>query len=410
MTINTSLTIKNLYKIKSINIFNMLDDIYHICIALISVLYVIKVPIINYSLGTLIIIAYVPRSIYYIINNLNKRNNISFIPFMLFYLYLMFRSDGNIMRIILGCAAFFNIFGIIKGSIEINKLRKIIEIFALINVILLVLQVIVYYGVHYKIQYIPKSIIYEEYTESYVFGDNVGMYRPSALFFEPSHFSQFCIFAILSSLFPIDNKVNIKRAFIIGIGCILTTSGMGIVLTCCVFAWYMMMSNDSIDKKVKRIIKLLPVFAIALLILSQTAFFHTALDRVFSKVDGYNAISGRTHNTEDALKNMKGLKLWLGYGDSKKYRFYLTGLADSIYKYGLICVILEGICFIYMMLKKVDSYVWCGCIIFTALFCVAHMTNFVSQIFYFGVIITSANASKNNSINNPMCILDRLAD
>jgi len=392
-----SLRINDTFRIKDINVIDMLDNIHHICIALISVLYVIKVPIINLSLGTIIILAFVPRSIYFIIRNFNTKCNISAAFFFVFYLYLLFRSDGNVMRIILCCSAFLNLFGIIKGSIDVIKLRKIIEIFALVNVVLLVFQVVAYYGIHLKIQYIPRSLIYEEYRDSYVFRNDGGLYRPSALFLEPSHFSQFCIFALLSTLFPLDNKVKIKRALAIGMGCVLTTSGMGILLTCCVFSWYMVMSKESVDKKVRRIFKLLPVFLIALLILSQTAFFHTALDRVFSNVNGYNAVSGRTHNMDDAVGKMTGTTFLFGYGDHVNYRLYLTGLADSIYKYGLVCVLLEALCFIYMMLKKRDNFVWCCCIIFSVLFCVAHVTNFVSQVFYFGIIVTDANVAKNNN-------------
>ena len=69
MTINTSLRINNTLKIKDFNVADMLNDFHHICIALISVLYVLKVPVINLSFGTIIILAYVPRSLYYIINN-----------------------------------------------------------------------------------------------------------------------------------------------------------------------------------------------------------------------------------------------------------------------------------------------------------------------------------------------------
>lgn len=402
MTINTSLRINNTLKIKDFNVADMLNDFHHICIALISVLYVLKVPVINLSFGTIIILAYVPRSLYYIINNWDIKKNISSVFFLIFYSYLLFRSDGNIMRIILCSSAFINLFGIIKGSIDAYKLRRIIEIFALINVALLVFQVIGYYVIHIKIQYIPQSLIYEEYQNSWVFRDEGGLYRPSALFLEPSHFSQFCIFALLSTLFPIDNKVKMKRAIAIGMGCILTTSGMGILLTCCVFSYYMVMSNDSINKKVSRILKMLPVLVIALLILSQTSFFKTALDRVFSNVNGYNAVSGRTHNTGEALGKMRGATFLFGYGDSFKFRFYLTGLADSIYKYGLLCVILEGLCFLYLMLKKRGNFVWCCCVVFSVLFCVAHVTNFVSQVFYFGIIVTDANIinNKNNVKSN----------
>ena len=371
------------------------SDFYHLCIALLPVLYIFNVPGLNISLGTVIILGFIPHSLVYIIKGLGKKNRIKVLPFLVFYIYLILRADGNKTRIILCCATFLILYGQMKGAINNYKIRNIIEGFALINVALLILQVISYYGLHVRIQYIPRNLIYKEYQNSYVFLAFSGLYRPSALFLEPSHFSQYCIFALISTLFPEhSNRPNMKRALAIGLGCILTTSGMGIGLTTGVFLWYLVLNRQNINKKILIVLRIIPVLFIGLLILSRTVFFQAALQRVFSTIDGYNAISGRTHNWNDAIGTMQGILLWFGYGDSQTYRFYLTGLADTIYKYGILCVILEGACFLYLMIKKVDNYVWCCCIAFVALFCVAHLTNFVVQIFYFGILIADVNDRK----------------
>ena len=263
--------------------------------------------------------------------------------------------------------------------------------------VLLLAQVVSYYILHIQIQYIPRGIINEEYQNAYVFRDDGGLYRPSALFLEPSHFSQYCIFALISALFPLTGKANMKRALTIAAGCILTTSGMGIALTFGVLAWYVVLNRQSINKKILTIGKWLIVLVVGVLILSRTTFFQTAMQRIFSSVDGYNAVSGRTHNWDDAVGSMKGLTLWLGYGDNKTYDLYLTGLADTIYKYGVICVILEAMCFLYLMKVKVNNFVWCCCVVFAILFCVAHITNFIAQVFYFGIIISDAIIPKEKT-------------
>lgn len=382
-------------KIKRFNPATFAVDFYHICIALLPVLYIINVPGLNISLGTVILIGFVPHSLIYILKGINSKNRIKAIVFLIFYVYLIFRSDGKQTRIILCVAAFLILYGQMKGAINNDKIRRIIETFALINVALLVLQVLSYYGLHIRLQYIPRNLIYEEYQNSYVFRDFSGLYRPSALFLEPSHFSQYCIFALISALFPAQGtQPNMRKALSIGLGCVLTTSGMGIGLTAGVFAWYVFLNRQRFNKKVLNIIRLIPVLIIGLLILSRTEFFQTALQRIYSTVDGYNAISGRTHNWDDAVGTMHGNLLWFGYGDSQTYKLYLTGLADTIYKYGVLCVILEGICFLYLMIKKVDNYVWCCCIVFAVLFYVAHITNFVSQVFYFGILIADASVPR----------------
>lgn len=399
-------------KIKKFDSLEFLDGFYHLCIALLPVLYIINVPGLNISLGTAILLGFVPHSVVFILKGINKKSRVSAFIFLVFYIYLIFRSDGNVARIVLCCATFLILYGQMKGAINNTKMRSIIETFAIINVLLLVIQVISYYILHFQIQYIPRNLIYEEYQNAYVFRESSGLYRPSALFLEPSHFSQYCIFALISVLFPVKGKANMKKAFAIGLGCILTTSGMGIALTFGVFAWYMVLNRQSIDKKILNILKWIPVLIIALFILSKTAFFQTALQRVFSTVEGYNAVSGRTHNWDDAIGSMHGQLLWLGYGDSQNYELYLTGLADTIYKYGVICVILEGLCFLYLMIKKVDNFVWCCCIVFAILFCVAHITNFVAQAFYFGIIIADANIPKMHSaaINSDRLCIEQYAE
>lgn len=379
--------------IKKNNLHSFFDNFYHLSIALLPVLYIISVPGLGISMGTIIIIGFVPYSLIYILKWFCQKNRVKAYPFFIFYLYLIFRADGNVTRIILCIAAFIIIFGQMKGAINNSKIRKIIESFAVVNVILLVIQVISYYVLHFRIQYIPKGLIYEEYQNAYVFREFSGLYRPSALFLEPSHFSQYCIFALISVLFPEEGKqVNIKKAFAIGLGCILTTSGMGIGLTAGVFAWYIVLNRQSLQNKVISLFWIIPVLAITMFILFRTAFFQVALQRVFSSVEGYNAISGRVHNWDDAIGSMHGSLLWFGYGDSKMYRFYLTGLADTIYKYGVLCVVLESLCFLYLMLKKVNNFIWCCSIVFIILFCVAHITNFVSQVFYFGILIADAGS------------------
>lgn len=385
-------------RIKCLDLLTITDNLFHLCISLLPILYIIKVPLINISLGTVILLAYIPRSLVKIITRINKKTNIKVFVYLVFYAYLILRSDGNISRIILCFASFVILYGNMKGSIKAEKIRKIIEVFALINVCLLIIQIISYYALHLKIHYLPRELVYEEYQNAYVFRDDGGLYRPSALFLEPSHFSQYCIFALISTFFPLHGKANLKKALAIAGGCILTTSGMGIALTFGVVAWYIILNKQNINTKILTIGAWMVALVIGVLVLSRMSFFQTALQRVFSSVDGYNAISGRTHNWDDAIGRMKGTTYLFGYGDSKTYEWYLTGIADTIYKYGVMCVILEGMCFAYLMIKKKDNFVWCCSVVFMILFCVAHITNFVAQVFYFGILIANASISKGKDI------------
>lgn len=364
---------------------------YHICIALLPVLCLINVPGINISLGTVLLILFIPHALVAVFCCLNNgKPHISSFFFVVFYLYMIFRADGSVARIVLCIAAYINLLGVCCGSIKTERIRKIIETFAIINSVLIIIQILSYYGFHYRIQYISQTLIHREFKDSYVFRDLKGLYRPSALFLEPSHYAQYCCFALISVLFPNNQKVDLKKAAIIGMGCILTTSGMGIALTFGIFVWYIIFSRASKDVKLFNILKWVPAIAIVIVVLLQIPFFQTAVQRVFSSVEGYNAIRGRTGQWSRAIGSMKGRILWFGYGNSASYPYYLAGLADTIYKYGIVGVILQFLCFLYLMIKKVDNYVWCCCIVFILLFCFAHLTSFYVQVFYFGIVVADA--------------------
>jgi len=375
------------------------DDIYHFCIALLPVLCLLKVPAFNISLGTVLLIAFIPYSVFNILNGLKYgASNISALFFFVFYLYLCLRADGSLPHAVLCIATFIHLWGITCGAIDSEKLRKNIERYAIINSLLIVLQVMIYYGVHYKVQFLPQALFHEDFQNSYVFRETTGLYRPSALFLEPSHFSQYCCFALISTLFPKKEKINVKRAGLIALGCVLSTSGMGILMTGVIFCWRVFFSRAKKGTKLYKVIKWSPVVLIGLLILIQIPFIQTAFQRVFSNVDGYNAVHGRTGQWERAVGSMTGTTLWFGYGNNAKYPYYLAGLADTIYKYGIIGAFLEFACFLYLMFRKFDRYVWCCCVVFLALFCVAHLTSFYSQIFYFGLAVAESVATKNHSV------------
>ena len=364
-------------------------------------LYLYNVPGLDISLGTVLIILFIPHSLLYVYNGMQRygRSRISVVPFLIFYFYVLFRYEGNVAGILLCLASFINILGISYGSIQIKRIREIIEIFSLVNLVLIALQLLAYYGAHIRINYVPQQLLHYEFQQSSLFTQSDGLYRPSALFLEPAHYSQYCCFAFISALFPADGaKPNLKRAALIALGCILTTSGMGIALTFGIMVWYILLNQTSKGPKLVSVIKWIPVVAIVIVVLLKFPFFQTAIQRVVGDVDGYNAIRGRTHNWSSAIGTMSGRDLWFGYGYSAKYPFYLAGLPDTIYKYGVVAVILEFFCFLYLMLKKLDNYVWCCCIVFILLFCFAHLTSFYIQVFYFGIIVADAIQSNRRRI------------
>ena len=372
--------------------------LFQICIALMPTLHLLNTPFLNVSLGTVVLLVFLPYSVLHIWNWYksechDRKRHLRFLPFIVFYLYLFLRAGRNIAYMVLSVATLIHICGMLCGSVQAKVIRKVLVGYAVVNTLLVLIQTVCYYGFDWHIQYIPKGLIHAEFQESYVFRELSGLYRPSALFLEPSHFSQYCCFAIISLLFPSNGKPNLLKALMIAAGCVLTTSGMGIALTAGIFLWffiaYFLLSGRIKRFSVRQILIGAALTVICLVIVCQIPLVKAALQRVVGTVDGYNAIAGRLGlwKWEGAIGTMKPLNLLFGYNSNAEYTYYLAGLADTIYKFGLVGTVLELICFGYLMFKKRTHYVWCTCLSFLVLFVMAHLTTFFVHMFYFGLVI-----------------------
>lgn len=376
----------------------VIAELFQVSVAFMPTLYLLNVPFLDLSLGTVILILFLPFSGYYVWSWLKKEGlsirkmRLAF-PFVGFYLYLMIRSADSFSHMILTMATLVHLCGMLCGSVQAEKIRKMMVGFALTNAALVLIQTLAFYVLGLHIQYIPQILVHEQFRESYVFRELSGLYRPSALFLEPAHYAQYCCFALISVLFPLKGKANLVKAAIIAAGCVLTTSGMGIVLSLGIFLWYFcgefLLSGRIKGFSAKQIVKWLVVFAVGAVLVYQIPFVKTAFARIFSTVDGYNAIKGRLGlwKWEDAIGTMELPALLFGYGCGAEYDYYLPGLTDTIYRFGIIGVALELCCFGCLMFKKRTHYVWSTCLTFLMLFVMARLTSFFVQVFYFGLVI-----------------------
>ena len=60
--------------VKPLNPANLIEWFFHLCIALIPILYVYNFPIVNISMGTVIILGFVPYSLYYLVKTVYCRS------------------------------------------------------------------------------------------------------------------------------------------------------------------------------------------------------------------------------------------------------------------------------------------------------------------------------------------------
>lgn len=357
----------------------------------------------NIGLGTALIGIF---SIYSVLSILSSKTIIIPLFILVQYCYFIIRKLGYYTDITLLLASLISMFTICQGKINHSKLRNIIEIIALINSFLLFIQVFFHYIAGVNINY----IIINWLNESSQVGSNTGsLYRPSALFLEPAHFAQYCSIALLSTLFPITGKrVKYVRAFLISAGILLTTSGIGIVLSVGILGWYILFTKRKNGSKIIYLFFGILSATIAGIILYQIPFIKLSITRIFGKVDGYNALSGRLWAWNVTIKKMTGHTLIFGYGTDRFFDGYLTGLMQIIMNYGIIGLILLILSFLYAINKNHNNFIFLGSIIYLGLIIVADVVSVYSMVFYTGIIYTGIMDKKQNIIKTT--VLNQLVE
>lgn len=386
---------------------NPFDKIYHICMALLPVLYIYNFPVIHFSVGTILLLVFTPHSMIYIFMRNRQYQRINLLIFFIFYLYLIIRGNNDIKNIILMMSAFINICGMVNGSLRGKYFRDIIETFAVISFAVVLVQTLLHYVMHQNISFVFFSLLQNAYKERY--SDVVyhtALFRPTGFFLEPSHYSEYCLFALISILFPENENANMKKAIIVAMGIVITTSGMGILFTGVIFCWYLLLNPGNIKVKIKRFFKWGFLLGCMLLLLNFIPFFRSALDRVFSTDDkGYNAVEGRTGHWSEAIRSLHDNAVYIGHGAEKDFGKYLTGLPDTLYHYGIIGLVLQILIFAFMLLRKVNNYVLCSTVVFLGLFCAAHLTGTCLQLFYYSFILVEVVRPKKQLYQDVKTIL-----
>lgn len=377
------------------NLYITLKDVYSVIIALLPVIMIYNVPIVNKGLSTILLGVLLPYALYCIIKPPFAKLWI-LIPFIIFMIYIIFRSRGDFTNIFLMSVVCIHALGAANNSINISLLRKTIEIVAMIASALVIIQTILYYVFGAEIEFIIKPLVLQD-MQYYFYKESGTLYRPCAFFMEPSHFVQFSAVALISILFPEKQgeKIKLVKAAFIVLGSMLTTSGMGIMMCLGILLWYFL--NCALNNLRKNFAVGMTVLlggiiflAVIFVFLMQFDFFNLAIQRIFGEVDGYNAIWGRTLFWDSTIGQMSSADRIMGYGSVSLPDNYMTGLMELIYCYGYIgCILLV---FAFMALFFSSHKKWYPkilCLIYLGLLLIANLFSFIILSFWFSNIIAS---------------------
>ena len=291
-----------------------------------------------------------------------------------------------------------------QDLVDVSTLKKAISVIAAVSAIVVIMQSIAYYLfgiVSDNRVLLPFASMLEDkyYFETSMFQGS--LFRPSGFFLEPSHFIQYSVAAIACLQFDEDNlngaKIS-KLAILISIGCILTTSGMGIVLVPCIWAYFAVSIRGFSSRKLRIIVSGIIVVAIAFLLLSSTTFFGLAIDRILGTgTSTETSYAGRMY-TSYFLNELNGVEKWIGRGFQNiprytgNYRtgmgYYMTGIVELQYCLGYIGTFLVLVLVIYYIVKR-KNYQRLSAIIFLVFIFIAAKIKLVDFIFYSSLVFAN---------------------
>ena len=177
------------------------------------------------------------------------------------------------------------------------------------------------------------------YSENY-FTDAFNYYfRPSSVFLEPSHLTQFTVPIIIFELFRNDERKSLRKGMLFSLLCLLSTSGTAVVIVSIIWIGYVLYnSTESIKSFMKTVLIVIGIIVVVFLLYSNVSQIKFAIDRL-SDTDSV-VYTGRFSNGDYLTSRMSQLEKIIGVGfgnvdmtvymNSVRYIFYTGGYSVII--------------------------------------------------------------------------------
>lgn len=375
------------------------SKIYAFIVAILPCIMMYKVPLLEKGASTIIVLAcailLLPT-----FGQIDFTNAKILLPILFYIIFVICRSAGNWIEIILQISVFVHLYAICSNKMNVASCKRYIKNISLIASICVIIQYVVYIIFHFHIQMIAYDLCLDELTYYRNKLITSLMYRPSAFFLEPSHMAQYLMLGL--GLCLLDRQKEYKKAFIISFGMLATTSGMGLVMLICIWGWYYF--SQIFYKKTNKI-KILLVGAVIAFIIISIAISIPSIQRILARIFGtfgdessdYNAIHGRLFWWNRYISGLNGSDLLLGKGSAAIPDDYFTGFMEILYAYGIVGVFLYYNMLLYIFHKSNNIFSSCIIVLIGGLMFFANLTGFIHCIIDLGIIIA---VIKENTVSS----------
>ena len=332
------------------------------------------------------------------------------IPLALYALYISTIHGFTFFVFCRECLLLVYFIAVLNNGIAVEKYFKVAKAVGITAFWLLLLQYLLYYFFHYHLQLIPTGRLLEsanqwiglaETGRISVTGAQMSIYRPSAFFLEPSHLSIYCTpVLVLNLLSSVLCRKKIIESIMITLAMVLSTSGMGIMISAAVWGIYIAFyygtyekEGESFSNRNKRINALFYLIGIAILILGMylsVGVFRSAVNRIFVSAGSGsgNAIQGRTSTGIRLLQTLSGTALFIGKGNTLRIADWnVSGFFYTVFQFGWIGCALYYWFYIKSLVQIKREYFWLALMIIILSFFTVHTFAAFYRMFFICLIL-----------------------
>lgn len=332
-------------------------------------------------------------------------------PLVLFQIYRLLDHSISVGKLLY---CIFLLVFFLSCAFGCINLRVVVHAAALVSCfagILLFIQYLLFYGLHYHLQLVPTSLLLPE-SDIWILGAQTGLigvtgqsngfYRPSAFFLEPSHLFIYSFPILCLLLLSPDMKPSrLRMAILVTMGMVLSTSGMGIAIAIGLWALYFGLYSSEDNRlntaRIQNVFSFRTIFfvvlflAVAVVAYLKVGFIRNAVTRIFSVSGDSNstAIQGRTARASSLIDQLRGRSMLFGLTeDVSEIHFNLPGFYSTLYKYGIVGVVLSYLFYILALFRLKGSGFWLAALIILISFFTAH-THGTFYMMYFTLLMLS---------------------
>ncbi len=134
-----SILIKRTITVRSTNVAR---EFYTFLIALLPIILIYNTPAINLSLGTVVLLLFLPYPLFCITKRFDRAFSGIVGIIVVLYIYFITRSQGDVRTILLYVAGCVHLCGLVTGSVDSDKFRSAVEKIAVISAFCVLFQVV----------------------------------------------------------------------------------------------------------------------------------------------------------------------------------------------------------------------------------------------------------------------------